>query len=180
MPRPLVMSVGLLFVSFTFACSGNTESPSSRSTSGESARVDPTGPAGAASGTSGTQGVPDTLSTPDTSSMPDVNSPRSDSLTDAERSRLGPVLRRLIAGNTTEMVPIESQRLKPVGRRGGKKVYPVLIEGTGVDALQKAGLSHVSEAGGLVTARLTADQIRQAASIEDVRRIRVSKQARSY
>lgn len=174
MPRPLVMSVGLLFVSFTFACSGNTESSSSRSTSAESTRVDTTSPAESASETSDRPGTSDTSSTPDT------NSPRSDSLTDADRSRLGPVLRRLVTGDTTEMAPIESQRLKPVGRRGGKKVYPVLIEGTGVDALQKAGLSHVSEAGGLVTARLTADQIRQAASIEDLRRIRVSKQARSY
>ena len=180
MPRLLSLSVGLLFFSFTIACSGDTERSSSRSDSAESARVDSTSPAGPASGTSGTQDMPDTSSTPDTSSMPDANSPRSDSLTDAERSRLGPVLRRLVAGDTTEMAPIESRRLKPVGKRGGKEVYPVLIEGAGAGTLQEAGLSHVSEVGGLVTARLTADQIRQAASIEDVRRIRIAKQARSY
>jgi len=78
------------------------------------------------------------------------------------------------------MAPIESRRLEPVGKRDGKEVYPVLIEGAAAGTLREAGLSHVSEAGGLVTARLTADQIRQAVSIEDVRRIRIAKQARPY
>ena len=174
MPRLLLLSVGLLFISLTVACSGDTENSSSRSHSGKSARVDSTSPAESASETSDRPGTSDTSSTPDT------NSPRSDSLTDAERSRLGPVLRRLITGDTTEAAPIRSRRLEPVGKRDGKEVYSVLIDGTGASTLQEAGLSHVSEAGGLVTARLTADQIRQAASIEDVRRIRVSKQARSY
>ena len=174
MPRLLSLSVGLLFISFTLACSGESDSSPSRSTSAESARVDSTSPTESASDTSGTQGISDTSSTPDT------NLPRSDSLTKAERSRLGPVLRRLAAGDTTEMAPIESRRLEPVGKRDGKEVYPVLIEGVAASMLREKGISNVSEVGGLVTARLTANQIRQAASIEDVRRIRISNQARAH
>lgn len=168
MPRFFLLIVGLLFVSFTFACSDDTESPSPDSNSAESIRIDSASSAGPASDTSDTSGTSAT------------NSLRSDSLTEAERSRLGPVLRRLVAGDTTKAATFKSRRLEPVGERGGKEVYSVLIGGTGASTLRKAGLSHVSEAGGLITARLTANQIRQAASIEDVRRIRISKQARSY
>ena len=69
------------------------------------------------------------------------------------------------------------RKTRPVGEREGEQVYSVLIEGADTGTLQDADIPLVSAAGGVVTARLTADQIRRAASIEDVRRIRFPGQA---
>lgn len=109
------------------------------------------------------------------------NSPGGqDSLNAMQKKRLGPALRRLLTGDTLSR-PGGIRKTRPVGEREGEQVYSVLIEGadTGTLAgtLQDANIPLVSAAGGVVTARLTADQIRRAASIEDVRRIRFPGQA---
>ncbi len=105
------------------------------------------------------------------------NSPgRQDSLNAMQKKRLGPALRRLLTGDTLSR-PGGIRKTRPVGEREGKQVYSVLIEGADAGTLQDANIPLVSAAGGVVTARLTADQIRRAASIEDVRRIRFPGQA---
>ena len=109
------------------------------------------------------------------------NSPGGqDSLNTMQKKRLGPALRRLLTGDTLSR-PGGIRKTRPVGEREGEQVYSVLIEGadmgTLAGTLQDANIPLVSAAGGVVTARLTADQIRRAASIEDVRRIRFPGQA---
>jgi hypothetical protein len=105
------------------------------------------------------------------------NSPgRQDSLNTMQKKRLGPALRRLLTGDTLSGLG-GIRKTDPVGEREGEQVYSVLIEGADTGTLQDADIPLVSAAGGVVTARLTADQIRRAASIEDVRRIRFPGQA---
>jgi hypothetical protein len=105
------------------------------------------------------------------------NSPGGqDSLNAMQRKRLGLALRRLLTGDTLSR-PGGIRKTRPVGERDGKQVYSVIVEGADAGTLQDADIPLVSAAGGVVTARLTADQIRRAASIEDVRRIRFPGQA---
>lgn len=98
-------------------------------------------------------------------------------LTEAQKSRLGPALRRLLTGDSTGARPAGFRDLSPVGKRDGKSIYPVTIQGVGMGKLREVGISQASEVGGIVTARLTAGQIRRLASVEEVRRIRASEQA---
>lgn len=93
-----------------------------------------------------------------------------------QRKRLAPAVRRLLRGDTLSR-PGGIRRTEPVGEREGKRVYSILVEGVDAGTLQDADIPIVSAAGGVVTARLTTDQIRQVASIQDVRRIRFPGQA---
>ncbi len=105
------------------------------------------------------------------------NSPGGqDSLNTMQKKRLGPALRRLLTGDTLSG-PGGIRKTRPVGEREGEQVCSVLVEGADTGTLQDADIPLVSAAGGVVTARLTADQIRRVASIEDVRRIRFPGQA---
>lgn len=97
-------------------------------------------------------------------------------LTEAQRGRLGPALRRLLAGDTAETRTEGPLELSPAGKRDGKETYSVLIHGAEAKTLRRADVPYVSEVGGTVTARLTVGQIRRVASIEDVRRIRAARE----
>jgi len=101
---------------------------------------------------------------------------KQDSLNAMQKKRLGPALRRLLTGDTLSR-PGGIRKTEPVGERDGKQVYSVLVSGVGAATLQDADIPVVSAAGGVVTARLTADQIREVASIKDVRKIRFPGQA---
>lgn len=117
-------------------------------------------------------------------------SPDSAALSGTQRRRLGPALRRLVSGNrvsgdTTGPVPSEPHgaglphNVSPAGRKDGKEVYSVLIEGARAEMLREAGIPFTAETGSFVTARLTAEQIREVASIEAVERVRAPGQATS-
>jgi hypothetical protein len=108
----------------------------------------------------------------------DQTSVQSQALTAAQRQRLGPALRRLFAGDTLSR-PSEPRATDPVGEREGRKVYSVLVEGASAKALRNAGLPVTSAVAGTLTARLTLPEIRKAASLQNVRRIRLSGQATS-
>lgn len=108
------------------------------------------------------------------------NTGAAEALTQAQRSRLGPMLRRLLAADTSEMSPDSLRGLSPAGQRDGQKVYAVLIEGAGTEVLRKANIPYVSKVGGTVTARLTAEQIRKAASIGEVQRIRAAREDHAH
>lgn len=101
-------------------------------------------------------------------------------LTQTQRSRLGPALRRLLTADTSETRPDKLRSLSPAGQREGEKVYAVLIEGGGTEVLREAGIPYVSEVGETITARLTAEQIRETASIEEVQRVRAAKEAEAH
>jgi hypothetical protein len=101
-------------------------------------------------------------------------------LTADQKQRLGPALRRVMAGDTLSKSGSEPGRLRktePVGEREGKQVYSVLIEGADARALQDANIPVVSAAGGIITARLTTGQIHRVASIQNVRKIRFPGQS---
>lgn len=100
------------------------------------------------------------------------------SLTQDQKRRLGPALRRLLTGDTLSRSP-GIRRAEPAGERDGESVFSVLIEGASADTLRKASLPITSVAGGAVTARLTKGQIRKAASLESVQRIRLPGRATS-
>lgn len=99
-----------------------------------------------------------------------------EALSAAQKKRLGPAVRRLLAGDTLSQAP-GIRKTEPNGSREGKDTYSVLVEGTGAEALREAGLPVTSAAGGIVTARFTTDQIRQAASLQDISKVRFPKQA---
>jgi hypothetical protein len=71
------------------------------------------------------------------------------------------------------------RKTEPAGEREGENVYSALVEGASVETLQEAGVPVISVAGGVITTRLTTDEIRRVASIQEVRRIRFPKRARS-
>lgn len=143
------MIVGLPFLSLAVACEGEPES-SSGATGSDSAVV--------------VQG--------------EKGSSAREPLTAMQKKRLGPAVRRLLTGDTLSR-PSDVRKAEPAGQRQGEDVYSVLIEGADVETLQEAGVPVTSTAGGVITARLTTDQIRQVASIQEVRRIRFPKRARS-
>jgi len=97
-------------------------------------------------------------------------------LNEDQRQRLGPALRRLFAGDTLSQMP-EVRMAEPVGERGGEEVFSVIIEGADPERLRAASLPITSAVGGVVTTRLTISQIRKAASLEDVQRVRLPNQA---
>jgi hypothetical protein len=102
-----------------------------------------------------------------------------DSLSEVQRNRLAPSLRRFLTGDTSGARPSTLRKISPAGTRDGENVYAVLIEGAEAEILRQAGIPYVSVAGSLVTARLTTGQIRKAASVEAIRKIRLPKRART-
>lgn len=92
-------------------------------------------------------------------------------LSSTEKKRLGPTLQRLLRGDSLAM-----ERVDPVSTKEGAPVYEVTIRTENPDALREAGLPLTSVQGTLVTARLTLDQLRSAASTTGVRTIRAAKQ----
>ena len=98
------------------------------------------------------------------------------SLTNAQKNRLGPGLQQLVTGDTTRKISPKIRSLEPVGERDGEDAYSVLIEGKR-QSLQEADIPFVSATGNVITARLTTGQIRKAASLQGIRRIRLPSQA---
>lgn len=94
-----------------------------------------------------------------------------DSLSQAQRQRLGSSLRRFLTGDTAGTRTIEA-----VGERDGEKVYSVLIQGADPEALREAGLPLTSVVGETITARLTVEEILRAASMDSVQSIRTDRQ----
>jgi len=93
-------------------------------------------------------------------------------LTEAEKAKLGPTLQQVVAGDTTAVR--ESARAM---RSDGTAVYLVFIRTSEADVLRRAGLPIGSVSGEMATARLSADQLRQAARLDAVKAIRISGQA---
>lgn len=106
-----------------------------------------------------------------TDSSANVSALPVDSLSQAQRQRLGSSLRRFLTGDTAGTRTIEA-----VGERDGEKVYSVLIQSSDPEALREVGLPITSVVGETVTARLTVEEILKAASQESVQSIRADKQ----
>lgn len=154
--------LSFVLFSFTLGCGKKPEPTADTAGSGASSSATPR---------SGKDSSRETLSNRSSSD-------RSVPLTTEQRQRLGPALRRMMAGDTLS----RSDRLRktePVGEREGKQVYSVLVEGADAETLQDASIPVVSAAGGIITARLTTAQIRRVASIQNVQRIRFPGQATS-
>lgn len=170
-PTPGLLSAGLIIpvVAVAFAIGGCGTDPESRSND-----------AGVAGGEEEASKAADSSAVDSLAAdslAADSTASEAEPLTEAQRSRLGPALRRFLTGDTTGARPAGPQDLSPAAKRDGKSVYSVTVQGVGVSRLREVGISQASEVGGIVTARLTADQIREAASIEEVRRIRASRRA---
>jgi hypothetical protein len=97
-------------------------------------------------------------------------SPSGRMLTKLQKKRIGPRLQRLIRGKDLT----GPQSIEPVGKRGGASVYEVLIYGDNPDALREAGIPLGTVQGGLMTARLTIDQILKAAMVDAVQNIQAA------
>jgi len=96
-------------------------------------------------------------------------------LTDAQKNRIGGRLQRLIRREEGGSRPVE-----PVGSRGGASVYEVLIKCDDPDALREAGIPLGSVQGNVITARLTIDQIRTAATVDAVGGIQAAIQQETH
>lgn len=94
-----------------------------------------------------------------------------DSLSETQRERLGPTLRRFLTGDTPRAKKIEA-----VGERDGEKIYSVLIQSQNPEALREAGLPLSNVVGETITARLTVKEILTAASTDGVQSIRADRQ----
>jgi hypothetical protein len=112
-------------------------------------------------------GIGCTERTKEASSRAETASPSDASLTSAQRQRLAPPLQRVLTGDT-----VQTNRVQPVGDRDGDPVYSVLIVASDAEALRDAGLALTNVRDSVLTARWTPSNIRRAASIEGVRRIR--------
>lgn len=109
--------------------------------------------------------------TEDATTSSPSSSPPNRTLTATQEKRIGPRLQRVIRGEDPGTRPVES-----VGKRGGASVYDVIIRCNDAEALRKAGIPLNSVQGTLMTARLTLDQILEAATVEAVVRIQASRQ----
>ena len=96
-------------------------------------------------------------------------------LTDAQKNRIGPTLRRLLRGDSLAL-----DRVEPVGTRDGEPVYSVTVECDDAAALRAADVPLTSVQGDIVTARWTPDQIRTAAAVEAVRMIQADAPVRPH
>lgn len=97
------------------------------------------------------------------------------SLTEAERQKLDRPLSRIVTGDTTNVDDLA------VGTDAeGQQIFPVFLRVTDPDAFSSEDLPVNSWSGSIATARLTADQIRQAARLEVVESIRLSGRAESH
>jgi hypothetical protein len=163
--RSLALVIGIIALGIAPGCGGEPESTSETSN-----------PDTASSEVAQKEGSRSENRTGEASSRHRNSPSPQDSLNAMQKKRLGPALRRLLTGDTLSR-PGGIRKTEPVGERDGKQVYSVLVSGVGAATLQDADIPVVSAAGGVVTARLTADQIREVASIKDVRRIRFPGQA---
>lgn len=123
---------------------------------------------------------PDTVasSTEAASTTADSSSPSTaltGPLTDAQRDRIGPTLRRLLRGDSRSLDEVE-----PVDTRDGEPVYSVTVECDDAAALRAAGVPLTSVQGPIITARWTLDQIRTAAAVGAVNMIRADAPVRPH
>ena len=108
----------------------------------------------------------------DTTDVTDAPTASTDSLTSAQRSRLGPTLRRIIEEG--------EQEAEASGKRDGASVYSVIIVGSDSDELRTAGIPLSSVQDSIMTARLTVEEIRTASALETVREIQAASEVQTY
>lgn len=153
----------------------SSESPSPEST----ATPEPAAPDTAASDTttSGREAPGESPSDDTTAAteMPAPDTTRQTALAADQKNRIGPTLQRLMRGDRRV-----ERRVEPVGQRDGAPVYSVTIECDRPSALRAAGLPLTSVQGDVITARLTLDQIRVAATVEAVQIIRADTPVRPH
>jgi hypothetical protein len=166
-----LMIAGLLFLSLAVGC-GKESSPSGGATGSDTA-------SSAAVQSEKDSSAKDPL-TKDSlrGSGADGEPTGQQPLTATQKKRLGSSVRRLLTGDTLSLAS-NLRKTEPAGEREGENVYSALVEGASVETLQEAGVPVISVAGGVITTRLTTDEIRRVASIQEVRRIRFPKRARS-
>jgi hypothetical protein len=162
--------LGAVCVALLAGCGGNPD------VGGDTVRSDSSPPSASA----GSSSTSSTGTSGETSGegRPDQMSGQFQPLTAAQRQRLGPALRRLLTGDTLSR-PSGPRATDPVGEREGREVYSILVEGADAKTLRDAGLPVTSAVAGTLTARLTLPEIRKAASLQNVRRVRLSGQATS-
>lgn len=124
---------------------------------------------------SGTESADSLDRAPAAQTSPDMPSDPVDSLSSAQRQRLGPALQRFLTGDT-----LATGDVKAVGTRDGENVFSVLIRSENADALREAGVPLTSVAGTIITARLTIDEILRAASVADVQSIRADQEMKPH
>lgn len=99
-------------------------------------------------------------------------SPPAPTLTDTQKKRIGPRLKRLIRGETSEP--------QPVGQRGQASIYEVILRCDDPDALRNADIPLSSVQGNVITARLSIDQILKAATVDAVGGIQAAQEYRMH
>ena len=96
-------------------------------------------------------------------------------LTDAQKDRIGPTLRRLLRGDSRALDEVE-----PVDTRDGEPVYSVTVECDDAAALRAAGVPLTSVQGPIITARWTLNQVRTGAAVGAVKMIRADAPVRPH
>jgi hypothetical protein len=97
----------------------------------------------------------------------------AEALSNEEMNKLSPALQRVVQG---EDPPPLSDLV--TATRDGETVYAVILRVTDAQAVREAGISLNSVQGSVATARLTVDQIRDAARVPEVARIEESGRVR--
>lgn len=92
-------------------------------------------------------------------------------LTSAQRQKLDPALQRLLRGGARSIDRYETHE-----RTDGATVYSVILRSDRPEALRDAGLPLNSVRDDIITARLTINQLKEAARLEAVRSIENPKQ----
>jgi len=97
----------------------------------------------------------------------------AEALSSEEMDKLSPALQRVVQGD--EPPPLSDL---VTATRDGETVYAVILRVTDAQAVREAGIPLNSVQGSVATARLTVDQIRDAARVTEVARIEESGRVR--
>jgi hypothetical protein len=100
-----------------------------------------------------------------------AGSGRAGGLTEAEMSKLGATLQRIVRGEEG------GEEEKAGTTADGRAVYPVIVRAADPEAVRASALPVGSWSGDVATARLTVEQIRRAARMQAVASIRLSGRA---
>jgi hypothetical protein len=97
----------------------------------------------------------------------------AETLSGEEMDKLSPALQRIVQGD--EPPPLSDL---VTGTRDGTTVYAVILRVSDADAVRDAGIPLNSVQGSVATARLSVDQIRDAARVPEVARVEESGRVR--
>ena len=97
----------------------------------------------------------------------------NNALKDYEKQKLDPVLQQLI--KNPEEAPTNALNVNRNAE--GHSRYDVILYGSDADSLRKAGIPIQSVIDTIMTAQLTIEQIRKAASLSSVRSVRHAKKS---